>query len=121
MHESFHLFAYGTLKDPQSGAGVPADLLAGCERVDTGVVRGCLYDAGDYPVLLLSGDDQVPGVIWRCPADRLQAFDRYEGVAEGLFRRTAVKVGQYACWVYVAGPRLGARLVPEARIRIRPS
>ncbi|NIR43395.1 MAG: hypothetical protein GWM93_05820, partial [Gemmatimonadetes bacterium] len=46
----------------------------------------------------------------------LAELDRYEGVDEGLFRRAAVRVGEHACWVYVAGPKLGARLVPEARV-----
>ncbi len=110
MRETFQLFAYGTLKD-----GV-ADLLDGCERVGTGEVRGTLYDLGDYPALLLSGDDPVPGVIWRCPTDRLPDLDRYEGTDEGLFRRAGVQVGDHACWVYVAGPKLGGRLVPDARV-----
>ncbi len=110
MRDTFHLFAYGTLRDD-----VPS-LLDGCERVDTGTVQGTLYDLGDYPALLLSGDDPVPGVIWRCPADRLPELDRYEGTDDGLFRRAGVQVGEYACWVYVAGPELGARLVPEAKV-----
>lgn len=111
MRDTFHLFAYGTLK-----SDAPPGLLDGCERVGTGVVHGTLYDVGDYPALLLSGDDPVPGVIWRCPFPRLAELDRYEGVAEGLFRRAAVRVGEHACWVYVAGPKLGGRLVPEARV-----
>lgn len=111
MRASFHLFAYGTLASDSPGA-----LLDDCERVGTGVVRGTLYDLGGYPALLLSGDDPVSGVIWRCPFDRLGALDRYEGTDEGLFRRAAVEVGGHACWVYVAGPKLGARLVPDARI-----
>ncbi len=109
MRDTFHLFAYGTLRD-----GGP--VLEGCERVGTGEVRGTLYDLGDYPALLLSGEDRVSGVIWRCPVDRLPELDRYEGVEDGLFRRAGVEVGDYACWVYLAGPRLGARLVPEARV-----
>ena len=110
MRDTFHLFTYGTLTDDAPG------ILEGCERVDTGVVRGTLYDLGDYPALLLGGDDPVPGVIWRCPADRLPALDRYEAVEDGLFRRAGVQVGEYACWVYVAGPKLGPRLRPEARV-----
>ena len=111
MRDTFYLFAYGTLK-----SGAPGGLLDGCERVGTGVVQGTVYDAGDYPALLLAGDDPVHGVIWRCPYRRLTDLDRYEGTAEGLFRRVAVRVDDYACWVYVAGPALGPRLVPEARV-----
>lgn len=114
MRESFHLFTYGTLR---AGTGPARHLLDGCERVGRGVVHGTLYDVGDYPALLLSGDRPVPGEIWRCPVDRLAALDRYEGVEEGLFRRVGVRVEGRACWVYVAGPRLGARLRPEAVVR----
>lgn len=113
MRDTFHLFAYGTLRtaDPPAGG-----LLAGCEAVGTGVVRGTLYDVGDYPALLLGGDDPVPGTIWRCPVDRLGDLDRYEGTADGLFRRVGVRVGDRACWVYVAGPKLGPKLRPDARV-----
>ncbi|NIP78416.1 MAG: gamma-glutamylcyclotransferase [Gemmatimonadetes bacterium] len=113
MHDAFHLFTYGSLR---SGAAPARSLLRPCHRVGDGVVRGTLYDVGEYPALLLSGDDAVRGEIWRCPAGRLRELDRYEGVAEGLFRRAAVVVDGLACWVYVAGPRLGPRLVPEARV-----
>lgn len=112
MRDTFHLFVYGTLRSGGDADG----LLDACERVGQGVVRGTLYNVGPYPALLLSGDDEVPGDIWRCPVERLQALDAYEGVDEGLFRRAGVQVGGHACWVYVAGPRLGPELVPEARV-----
>lgn len=110
----FHLFTYGSLRSTRPQART---LLGGCEPVGTGTVRGTLYDVGDYPALLLDGDDPVRGEIWRCPADLLLELDRYEGVKDGLFRRAAVKVEDTACWIYVAGPRLGPRLVPEARLQ----
>lgn len=111
----FHLFAYGTLR---SDAVTPAgrELLRECERVGEGSVQGTLYNTGRYPALLLSGDDRVQGEVWRCPAELLAVFDRYEGTADGLFRRAAVRVGEHACWVYVAGPALGPRLTPDARV-----
>jgi gamma-glutamylcyclotransferase (GGCT)/AIG2-like uncharacterized protein YtfP len=110
---TFHLFTYGTLGS-RGGAGA---LLDGCERVGDADVKGILYDTGDYPALLLTEDGQpVEGEIWRCPADRLPALDRYEGVDDGLFRRIGVRTGGVACWVYVAGPKLGSRLTPESRI-----
>lgn len=111
----FHLFIYGTLRSARSH-GVGRELLRECELVGPGTVRGTLYDTGDYPALLLGGGDQVEGEVWRCPASLLRVLDRYEATEEGLFRRAAVRVGEYACWVYVAGPRLGPRLRPEARI-----
>lgn len=115
MRDTFHLFAYGTLKSGDA----TEQLLHGCQRVGTGVVHGTLYDLGDYPALLLSGQDPVPGEIWRCPSERLPELDGYEGTDSGLFRRAAVEVGEYPCWVYVAGPRIGHLLVPEARLQPR--
>lgn len=109
----FHLFTYGSLK---SGHPPSDTLLRGCARVGAGEVRGTLYDVGDYPALLLDGVGVTRGEVWRCPAERLLDLDRYEGVEDRLFRRAAVKVGEVACWVYVAGARLGGRLVPDARI-----
>lgn len=107
----FHLFAYGTLTE---GSDAPADLMAGCRKVAAGSVNGTLYALDRFPALLLGGRDEIPGEVWWCPADRLPALDRYEGVEDGLFRRVATRVDGYACWVYVAGPRLGPRLLPDA-------
>lgn len=79
-----------------------------------GAVRGTLYNVGEYPALLLGGEGEVEGEVWRCPAPLLRVLDRYEGTREGLFRRVAVEVGDVACWTYVAGPKLGPRLRPGA-------
>jgi gamma-glutamylcyclotransferase (GGCT)/AIG2-like uncharacterized protein YtfP len=114
--DGFHLFTYGSLTSRRPGS-VGHELLAGCERIGEGSVRGTLYNLGDYPALLLSGSDTVPGVVWRCPVELLPALDAYEGTDSGLFRRAAVRVQGLACWIYVAGPKLGPRLVPEARNR----
>lgn len=108
----FHLFSYGTLMEGAEGSR----LLAGCERVGTGAVRGTLFDTGPYPALLLAGADRVEGEIWRCPAELLPRLDQYEGVADGLFRRVGHRVADHACWVYVAGPALGPRLTPGSRV-----
>lgn len=111
----FHLFVYGTLK---SATAPPAGraLLRDAERVAEGAVRGTLFDVGSYPALLLSGEDEIRGEVWRCAAELLPVLDRYESTEKGLFRRVAVDVGGIACWVYVAGPRLGPRLTQEARV-----
>jgi gamma-glutamylcyclotransferase (GGCT)/AIG2-like uncharacterized protein YtfP len=108
-----HVFVYGTLME---GGGAGA-FLRGCARLGPGTVRGTLYDMdGEYPALMLAGTDRVHGEVWRCPARVLAELDRYEGVAEGLFRRVAVQVGRHACWSYVAGPRLGRRLTLARRV-----
>jgi gamma-glutamylcyclotransferase (GGCT)/AIG2-like uncharacterized protein YtfP len=111
----FNLFVYGTLRSPSRQAADTG--LRGCEKVADGVVRGTLYDLGDYPALLLSGEDEVRGEVWRCPYEVLASLDEYEGVPEGLFRRAAVRVDDRPCWVYVAGPRLGPKLIPDHRVR----
>lgn len=113
MAPLIHFFVYGTL----SGSGAAHELMTDCERVEAGAVRGTLYDTGGYPALLLGGEGRVEGEVWRCPADLLPRLDRHEAVEEGLFRRVGVRVGEFACWTYVAGPKLGPRLTPEARIR----
>ncbi len=109
---AFHLFVYGTLRPGRDGGG-PLD---GAERVRAATVRGTLYDAGDYPALILAGQTPVEGEIWRCPLDLLDVLDSYEAVREGLFRRVALTVDGTACWAYVAGPRLGPRLTMDRRI-----
>lgn len=115
MNESsIHFFVYGTLA---SRNGAAAGLMTECERVGGGAVRGTLYDIGPYPALLLGGESRVEGEVWKCPADTLPRLDRHEGVEEGLFRRVGIRVGDFACWTYVAGPALGPRLTPDARIR----
>ena len=111
---SFHLFAYGTLRDRSSPEA--RELLVGCEPVVSAAVRGTLFDLGEYPAALLSGGDPIEGTIWRCPASRLPRLDRYEGVETGLFRRVGARIDDYACWVYVAGPGLAHRLTPAARV-----
>jgi gamma-glutamylcyclotransferase (GGCT)/AIG2-like uncharacterized protein YtfP len=116
MHrDHFHLFTYGSLKTANASRAA-RELLTDCQRVADGAVRGTLYHMGEYPALLLSGTDEVRGAVWRCPTARLPVLDEYEGTEVGLFRRAATRVDGRACWVYVAGPRLGPRLVPEARI-----
>lgn len=109
----FHVFVYGTL----AHNGRAAALLDGCERVRDAVVGGMLYDIrGEYPALMLYGEAAVRGEIWRCPNALLPRLDEHEGVASGLFRRIAVEVEGFACWTYVAGPRLAHELTPAGRM-----
>lgn len=112
MSPTFHLFVYGTLRDPR----VAADLLAGCERVGEAHVNGTLYDLGAHPALMAYGTTRVAGEIWRCPNAVLSRLDRYEGVERGLFRRIGISAGDIGCWTYVAGPALAPELLPGRRI-----
>lgn len=113
MRDCFHLFVYGTLRD----GGPAAELLLGAEPVGPAVVAGTLYDIeGRFPALVLAGGGRVHGELWRCPVELLKKLDEYEGVDEGLFRRIGVRVGEQACWTYVAGPKLARLLAPATRI-----
>lgn len=114
---TFNLFAYGTLRD----GGAADGMLAGCELLGHGVVRGMLYDIERrYPALVLYGDSPVHGAIWRCPADLLLKLDEYESTGRGLFRRVGLEAetgsGAVACWVYAAGPALASMLTADRRI-----
>lgn len=115
---TFDLFAYGTLR---AGAAA-ASVLDECEWLGEGTVHGILYDIdGRFPALVLYGTDgPVRGELWRCPAALLPRLDRYEGTADGLFRRVAVEAetprGRTPCWVYAAGPALSRKLAFERRI-----
>lgn len=115
---TFNLFVYGTLR----ARGGAAALLEGCERVAHATVAGMLYDIeGRFPALLRYGAGTVHGEVWRCKADLLPMLDRYEGTAEGLFRRIADEAEtedgeRIPCWVYAAGPALSQQLTPERRI-----
>lgn len=115
---TFDLFVYGTLRADGAAAG----MLDGCEPRGDGVVHGILYDIdGRFPALVLYGSDSpVHGEVWRCPAALLSSLDRYEGTADGLFRRAAADVetplGRTPCWVYTAGPALSRKLTFDRRI-----
>jgi gamma-glutamylcyclotransferase (GGCT)/AIG2-like uncharacterized protein YtfP len=110
---TFHLFAYGTLRR----AGPASALLDGCTFVGEADTTGTLYDIrGEYPALMLYGQDTIHGEIWRCPTSRLAELDTWERVVDGLFRRVGIEIDSLACWVYVAGPRLARLLTPAARV-----
>ncbi len=109
----FHLFVYDRAPEALGSTDIPEE----CERVATRAVAGTLYDVdGAYPALVLAGTGQIEGEVWRCPVELLPEFDRDERVSAGLFRRVGVQVEEYACWVYVAGPKLVRWLVPGRRV-----
>lgn len=86
-------------------------LLRGCHCMGPVSIEGMLYDIdGRYPALVLSGGTLVHGEQWSGDDDLLTQLDDYEGVGQGLFRRTTVQVDGHPCWVYVAGPLLEPRL-----------
>jgi gamma-glutamylcyclotransferase (GGCT)/AIG2-like uncharacterized protein YtfP len=109
---TFHLFVYGTLREPRVAAG----LLGGCQQVREATVQGTLYDLGDYPALMAYGTTPIAGAVWKCPNRVLQRLDSYEGVERGVFRRIGILVDGLGCWTYVAGPALAPELLPARRL-----
>jgi gamma-glutamylcyclotransferase (GGCT)/AIG2-like uncharacterized protein YtfP len=114
------LFAYGTLIDPRcldevlghrhSGERLRAQLRGYQRKADEGY---------PYPFIVAADSGVVDGVLLLdlTPYD-LQALDRYEEVAEGVYRRELVEVEAWSCgpgtfcvqaYTYVAGPALPVR------------
>jgi len=113
MRRETHLFDYGTLRRD----GAAARLLEACRRVDVGTVRGTLFQVdGGSTALVLDGMGAVQGEILRCPLDLVHLLDEHVGVPERRFRRVGLRVGEFACWTYVAGPALAAQMTPAARL-----
>ncbi len=106
------LFTYGTLR---RAAGSAHRLLGdAAESVGPGHVRGRLYQATDFPVLVLDPDGiPVAGELYRMasPKSVFARLDQYEGFDPrspdtSEFRRTLVEValpdgGAASAWAYV--------------------
>lgn len=113
------LFVYGTL---MTGGGREA-MLRGLRR-EAATVRGTLYDLpAGYPAIT-TGDGTVTGeVVYDVDDARLAVLDRFEGVAEGLYRREHVVVQagtvSLAAFVYVMDDPVarGGRLVASGKWR----
>jgi gamma-glutamylcyclotransferase len=63
-----------------------------------------------YANIVLSRGDVVRGVVYRCNPTAMAVLDRYEGVAQGCYRRAAVEVetedgGRILAEVYIAGEK----------------
>lgn len=113
MSGAFNIFVYGTLRR----GGNAESVLEGAERLGAATVQGFLYDTDNgFPALVLGGGGRVHGEIWRCASPLLWRLDEYEGIDDGLFRRVGVRIGDLACWTYVAGPRLSRLLTPDRRV-----
>ena len=125
------LFAYRTLRPglaPQEIAHIVRQL----REVGNGVVRGILYDLGDYPGAILDplSEFEILGTVFALPQDeevlrRIDAYEAFhpESPEMSLFLRMIcpVKVDTgmtLPCWIYVYnGSTDGARLVKEGQFR----
>ncbi len=80
-HSPRHLFVYGTLLSSLEGIGIPT-LRGLTTLVGPGLVSGFLYDAGEYPVAVLSGKGTICGELHSIRGDRIESLldllDAYE-------------------------------------------
>jgi len=87
------------------------------EPVRDDTVAGTLFHVeGVGSALMLSGQNRVRGRIRKIRADALAQADRAARVADGVYRRVGVHIGNVPCWTWVAGPKLAQHLA-TARMR----
>jgi gamma-glutamylcyclotransferase (GGCT)/AIG2-like uncharacterized protein YtfP len=86
------LFVYGTLKRGCSNhAHLAGQTFVAAARTPSGYR---LYDLGGYPGLYPHAGDTagVTGELWSVDDAALARLDRFEGVHEGLYRRTPLRL-----------------------------
>lgn len=92
MSARHFIFVYGTLKRGCSNHRV----LAGQQFLgEARTVPGYqLHHLGEYPGIVAAPDDTagVAGEVWSVDSMTLARLDAFEGTAEGLYRREAVKL-----------------------------
>jgi gamma-glutamylcyclotransferase (GGCT)/AIG2-like uncharacterized protein YtfP len=106
------LFIYGTLQNKNNEFG--AYLSTNCDYLKSGMFKGSLYDAGEYPGALYQAESEgfVYGRIFYMnnPEKTLSILDEYEGVGENevrpnLFTRQLIEIETddelMSCWVYL--------------------
>ncbi len=117
------LFVYGTLH-PERAPTAIADVVRRFTHVGSGMVRGWVHHFAAYPALRLDpAGDEVPGDVFRVPADAWAALDAYEGYLPerpgmSLFARvrTCVTMSdgtEVECCVYTFGRELPSTLMRE--------
>lgn len=107
MPEAFRLFVYGHLRHGQVGH-VRLGLAQSTQWLGEAQVQGRLYDLGDYPGLVLGGDDIVRGELIAFDDPALWALlDAYEDCDPGdleasEYRRIEIDLlGGGRAWTYV--------------------
>jgi len=105
------LFVYGTLllADNEFANYLTRNSTICCR----GKIKGRLYDAGNYPALIIDKDNyDIWGTVYhlKSPQKALKQLDFYEGYGEGeeqpyLYIREALSIetneGKMTCWVYL--------------------
>ena len=98
-----YLFVYGTL---QRGRPLHRELVRlQAEFVGSASMAGQLYDLGRYPGALATGDQMIPGELYRLPEPE-PALRRLDTVEGRQFHRAMVRVTRahgepQQAWVYL--------------------
>ncbi|HEY1125804.1 MAG TPA: gamma-glutamylcyclotransferase family protein [Sphingobium sp.] len=107
MSERFRLFVYGHLRRGQVGYE-RLGLAQSTQWLGEGQIHGRLYDLGDYPGLMLGGENIVHGELIAFDDSRLWALlDQYEDCDPGNpeaseYQRTEIDlIGGGRAWTYV--------------------
>lgn len=128
------LFVYGTLMpraESDYGRSMRERLLRSSRVLGDATVAGRLYDLGEYPGLVLSGDpgDEAHGVVLRLedPESVFPWLDAYEGIRNGaadneyerVLRPVRLAGGTLlSAWVYVClAPVASDQAIPDGRWR----
>ncbi len=96
----------------------------GHQRVGVGVLRGhrWIISSHGYANVVPSPPDAVWGVVYDLTEADEQALDRYEGVADGLYRKETLPVeingASLPCLVYVDPVQEEGKPWPEYVVRI---
>jgi gamma-glutamylcyclotransferase (GGCT)/AIG2-like uncharacterized protein YtfP len=88
------LFVYGTLmRGGENHSLLAAQSFMGAARTTLGYT---LYSLGSYPGLIALPGDQsgVEGELWRVDHACLARLDDLEGLAEGLYKRSAIALAE---------------------------
>jgi gamma-glutamylcyclotransferase (GGCT)/AIG2-like uncharacterized protein YtfP len=103
------LFVYGTLLQP--GNEFANHLARRCRYLQSGKIRGTLYDVGEYPGLIICNTSAyVYGSIYEIDDEALKLIDAYEGYGEDQdipnlylrkLRLIETENGPVDAWVYI--------------------
>jgi gamma-glutamylcyclotransferase (GGCT)/AIG2-like uncharacterized protein YtfP len=111
MHSHQQLFVYGTLRSDFHHPAHSTYISAYFDFTGPARVKGALYDLGEYPGAIASGDGFITGELYRIKDDHdfdwaIAQLDDYEGLNETppLYRRDKVQVHildqTTTAWIY---------------------
>ena len=103
------LVTYGTLMHP----------MWGLEFIHYDTMSGDMYNLGGFPAVTTTGDtgNEFYYQVAQITPDLLPQLDRYEGVADGLYRRETVDTPVGPAYIYIFNRELpeGAQLINDWR------